>query len=668
MYNPIRSQLERNLTGWRKKPGFIIDQMELIHVNAQMLGVPTPKRGYARIIPHPCADAPGFKAGAKPWGVAFNPQYLKEFPAELDGVDADTDKVYCIAVNSPDGPAIIPCRLPASIGAGKTKRLSLANAKELQSLDIHFYTLQNQPDFTDSVNQPDVLKAIRLPDAIGYPGADQLEKLADIMFGGAPKGTMGAICLLMWILARSGAYVPELHKVNFSEEVIDRMHNGDGDPRRIQKALEDALLDHIEAGRSVEQCYWHRVSDSLAKRYQKRQAAQGVPDTKRKSLHRIVKLRHDPWCETIFKERNRLNADYGYRAETLARMAAGPSWQLTRPISEAVLSIAADVIGYWNYRWSTAIADGDLLRKTAYRRARQGVEPDRSIPWDELSPESHRHLSGRAGINGNTSLTPDVANALADELRELARRDASAYIRTGYRDAKANNARNGAYAAALLRAWHSRAQQVRRPKSDWSPLFRELPQRELDHFYLDAPVTPTIVMHPQQGDSIKVELRTLETDAQFSATGRIKSSVLEDPNHAAMRREARQLPDVEALWDIARNGDKISVFYDDLGRYAGARLYEDDTPDIVAEKVQTLTPGADYQVAAKGRSAALVDANGAMLVDLPADAKRFIGMRLTFVGAIPQMPEDERYIAATAPLVFETSSDSMLLTTQQAGE
>lgn len=422
--DPITGPLSHKATGWKAHPTLPIAQTELIHICPQMLGITIPKKGYTAVVEHPMTGIADFGLTG-PWGIAFNPHDLADHPEQLDGADCDTDKLYGIALNGPDErPYLMANRLPASIGAGKPKRLTLRNAAWLRQQGVHFYRQVGVPPFTDSLELPDRLTATALPELAEYPHSSDPWQF---LYGGAPKGIMGGICLLMWVLVRSGGYDPAKHKLNFSEQVIDRMHNMDGDPTRIQTALEDAMLDHILDGNAVEQCYFHRIRDGLELRFRQRQLDAGIAEDELASLEPLLQFRHNEWCDPLLKTRKQLLDDTRHATETRQRMTAGPSGRLTQPVSDPVWNAAAGAVQFWNDCWNSAFQDVAALSRALWDK-----NGDHRIPWTKLSAAGSHYLRQRAGISQQTELTWEINDQLSAELKQLASQQTAKRIRDAY--------------------------------------------------------------------------------------------------------------------------------------------------------------------------------------------------------------------------------------------
>lgn len=646
--DPITGPLSHKATGWKAHPTVPVAQTELIHVCPQLLGSPIPKRGYTKVMEHPMAGTPAF-GHTGPWGIAFNPHDLADKPEELDGADCDTDKLYAIALHGPDErPYLMANRLPASIGAGKPKRLTLKNAAWLRQLGIHFYRQVGEPPFTDSLGLPDQLTATALPELAEYPPPTDPWQF---LYGGAPKGIMGGICLLMWILVRSGGYSPAIHKLNFSEQVIDRMHNGDGDPTRIQTALEDALLDHICAGRTVEPCYLHRVKDGLELRFRQRQLDAGVPEDELANLKPLLQSQHNDWCDPLSETRKRLLAETGYATETRSRMTAGPGGRLTMPITDPVWNVAASAVQFWNTCWNNTFQD-----MAALSRALWGKESDHRIPWTQLSAAGSRYLRQRAGIRRDTDLTWEINDQLATELKQLASRQTERRIRNAYAKALDAGAQAGEFASALCQAQHARAKHANRPTVvNPGRMLEHLPASELEGHYFGAPLHPTVVIMPRQSGSVNY------------AVYRDGEPVFGRGSAALRRKLEDEDPEVAQALADALPGDKVRVDLETGCGVTSVRHYRNGQAEKVTQMVAkaALQPGAVYRIAASGngRQVRLFDAEGVQVLELQADAKRFCGMNLLYAGQIPARSHGPGgYQAAVSPLVFELAAESILLT------
>ena len=281
-------------------------------------------------------------------------------------------------------------------------------------------------------------------------------------------------------------------------------------------------------------------------------------------------------------------------------------------------------------------------------------------PPHTLGPASatgSRYLRQRAGIRRNTELSREIYDQLQQELKQLASQQTEQRIRDAHARVSAAGARPGEFASALCQAQHARVKHAQRPKVvNPGRMLEHLPASELEGHYFGAPLHPTVVIMPRQSGSVNFTIYRDDEPVHGRGSAALRRK-LQNENHEVARAMADALP-----------GDRIRVNLETGYGVTDVRHYPNGQAEKVAQKVDkaALQPGAVYRIAAtgaKGRKVELTDADGVPVLELQADAKRFVGMPSLYVGEIPALSHGPSgYQAAVSPLVFELAADSILLT------
>ena len=240
-------------------------------------GASAPQPGYARLIyrkPEPQGRIASRREEQKTrlTGICFNKRDSERFESPLDSSDCD-DELTLVFMKGLDGkPKVLILKLPMSIDGGVILNINQEDQRKLEEMGYHFYQqtgthrFPNLHDADASGNPlfPDVLQPREIPDHEKPVWTTQeAEATMSLLYMNRFAHVTGMVTNLSTALYYSRLWDPLTCKCNYSEGVIDRVANGDGDPTAIAEALTAILYYHVQARHKLDSCIVGRVRNML---------------------------------------------------------------------------------------------------------------------------------------------------------------------------------------------------------------------------------------------------------------------------------------------------------------------------------------------------------------------------------------------------------------------
>ncbi len=314
-----------------------------------------PEHNYARLIWH-------FNKPDELVAIGFHPDDMAIHLYELDTADGD-DQLTLVFLRSPEGhPQVLIRRMPASIDDGFVLKLDPADAAKLQTVGYHFYQQTGSHKFPglhrmqdDGAPQyPDVLKAREFEEPIQWTNDENLV-VTRLLEMTKNSGILGQVCNLVANLDYAGLYDPAKHKFNTSDAVIDSALNASKDPTPIAEALEQEILDAIQAGKPMDPCVFGRSIRSIEKRHrsQTNDPFAGIRPRLRCQEH------HQPTRQAM----NEAIATLQQNLKRRQLLANGPLNRILEPPCQELVDLIAPAFERRKNLWSQAKKDENSIRK-----------------------------------------------------------------------------------------------------------------------------------------------------------------------------------------------------------------------------------------------------------------------------------------------------------------